>query len=252
MKLPIDISDDDAILLSDVFPTGYFGADLAHIRQGHTVAVFGCGPVGQFAIVGARLMGAGRIFAIDAIPDRLARARAQGAEIIDFEREDPVAVIRNLTGGIGVDRAIDAVGIDANAPARADEGQRREFAAEVERVAPHAHPVDGNWHPGDAPSQVHSWAVECLAKAGTLAIVGVYPQTYRAFPIGAAFMKNLTIRGGNCNHRKYIPELIRLVQSGVVEPSEILTQVESFGSAIDAHKAFDERQPGWMKVELLP
>ncbi len=106
VKLPSDVSDDQAILLSDIFPTGYFGAELAAIKPGNTVAVFGCGPVGQFAIASARLLGAGRIFAVDAVPDRLERAREQGAEVINFDGEDPVEAIRRLTGGIGVDRAM--------------------------------------------------------------------------------------------------------------------------------------------------
>ena len=111
VKLPDGVTDDQAILLSDIFPTGYMAAELAEIRPGRTVAVFGCGPVGQFAIASLRLMNAGRIFAIDTIPSRLAMARAQGAEAIDFSAEDPVEVLKELTGGSGVDRAIDAVGV---------------------------------------------------------------------------------------------------------------------------------------------
>src|SRR5690606_39808774 len=107
IKLPDDISDEQAILMSDIFPTGYFGADLADIKPGHTVAVFGCGPVGQFAIASAKLMDAGRVIAIDHLPDRLDMARRQGAEIINYDEEDPVQAIKDLTGGIGVDRAID-------------------------------------------------------------------------------------------------------------------------------------------------
>jgi threonine dehydrogenase-like Zn-dependent dehydrogenase len=116
VKLPNEIDDDQAILLSDIFPTGYFGAELAEIAPGDTVAVFGCGPVAQFTIASAKLLGAGRLLAIDTIPSRLEMARMQGAEIIDYCAEDPVKTIRRLTGGIGVDRAIDAVGVDANRP----------------------------------------------------------------------------------------------------------------------------------------
>src|SRR6266571_9013392 len=116
VKLPEEVSDDQAILLSDIFPTGYFGAELAEIVPGDTVAVFGCGPVGQFTIASAKLLGAGRILAVDQIPSRLDMARAQGAEVIDFSTEDPVQTILDLTGGIGVDRTIDAVGVDAERP----------------------------------------------------------------------------------------------------------------------------------------
>lgn len=116
VKLPDEITDDQAILLSDIFPTGYFGADIAEITPGDTVAVFGCGPVGQFTILSAKLQDAGRILAIDSVASRLEMARAQGAEVIDFGAEHPLEIIRQLTGGIGVDRAIDAVGVDAERP----------------------------------------------------------------------------------------------------------------------------------------
>ena len=110
------MTDDQAILLSDIFPTGYFGADVAEIKPGDTVCVFGCGPVGLFAIVSARLLGAGRVFAVDTLPDRLAKARELGAETIDFNAEHPVEKLKELTQGIGVLRAIDAVGVDAYRP----------------------------------------------------------------------------------------------------------------------------------------
>src|SRR5205085_10145733 len=105
VKLPDRISDDDAIILSDIGPTGYFGARLAEIKQGDTVAVFGCGPVGQIVITSALMLGAARVIAVDAVSDRLELARAQGGEIVNFSLEDPIEVIRSLTGGIGVDAA---------------------------------------------------------------------------------------------------------------------------------------------------
>ncbi len=257
VKLPPEVSDDEAILISDIFPTGYFGADIAEISPGNTAAVFGAGPVGQFAIASAKLMGAGRIFAIDRIPERLAMARRQGAECINFEKEDPVAAIEELTGGIGVDRAIDAVGVDAQhahkgPAAKTAQQQSSEFKQEVQQIAPEQNVRDGNWIPGDAPSQALSWAVEALAKAGTLSIIGVYPPTARVFPIGKAMNKNLTVNMGNCNHRKYIPDLVELVRTGAIVPSKILSQVEDLTNAIEAYEAFDKREPGWLKVELLP
>jgi threonine dehydrogenase-like Zn-dependent dehydrogenase len=257
VKLPDEVDDDEAVLMSDIFPTGYFGADIAEITDGDTVAVFGCGPVGQFTILSARLLGAGRILAVDSIPSRLEMARAQGAEVIDFNAEHPVEAIRRFTGGIGVDRAIDAVGVDAERPqggpaAREARGQAEQFAEEVEEIAPEASPEAEQWRPGDAPSQALIWAVEALAKAGTLSIIGVYPQAARSFPIGKAMNKNLTINMGNCNHRKYIPMLIDMVRSGAVDPVGILTQHEPLGSALDAYRAFDERQEGWIKVKLEP
>ncbi len=257
VKLPQGVSDDEAILLSDIFPTAYFGAELAEITPGDTVAIFGCGPVGQFAIKSAQLLGAGRIFAIDTIPSRLQMAKNLGAEIIDFNLEDPVEVLQSMTGGVGVDRAIDAVGVDAVAPqsgAAAEKArvQMQQFQQQLHEIAPQINPQNGNWHPGNAPSQALEWAVQALAKAGTLSIIGVYPLTHKFFPIGMAMNKNLTLKMGNCNHRKYIPKLVDLVQSGVVTPTQILTQVEPMTSVLEAYKAFDQRKPGWVKVELVP
>jgi threonine dehydrogenase-like Zn-dependent dehydrogenase len=255
VKLPEDVSDDQAILLSDIFPTAWFAAELAEIRPGNTVAVFGCGPVGQLAIASAHLQRAGRVFAIDTIPTRLAMARAQGAEVIDFNAEDPIEALLALTDGIGVDRAIDAVGVDATRPHNGPAGKKAEQQAadldrEVRQVAPQQNPHDGHWQPGDAPSQALAWAVEALAKAGTLSIVGVYGPTSRTFPIGQAMNKNLTLKMGNCNHRKYIPELLRRIRSGEVEVARLLTQEKPLASAIEALEAFDRREPGWVKVEL--
>ena len=256
VKLPDDVSDDDALLLADIFPTGWFGADIAEIRDGDTVAVFGCGPVGMFAILSAKLMGAGRVLAVDTVPDRLDIARGLGAEVIDYEAEDPVTVLKELTGGIGPDRIIDAVGVDAERPhrgpaAKKSRKQKKEFEEEVEEVAPKADPDGDLWQPGDAPSQVLRWAVESIAKAGTLSIIGVYGEL-STFPIGAAMEKNLTINMGNANHRKYIPELLDLVRSGVVRPHELITRHEPLPDAIAAFEAFDQRRAGWLKVELEP
>lgn len=245
VKLPEEVDDERAILLSDIFPTGYFGAELAEIGDSDTVAVFGCGPVGQFAILSAKLLGAGRVFAIDCIPDRLEMARRQGAEVIDFSREDSVEIIRQQTGGIGADRVIDAVGVDATSP----DGEPN---PELATIAPETNPEGGNWQPGNAPSQALDWAVQAVCKAGTIGIIGVYPQTVRTFPIGQAMMRNLTINMGNCNHRKYIPHLVDLVRGGTVDPLGILTQLYPMTDVISAYKQFDRRASGWTKVELRP
>src|SRR3954453_20359175 len=116
VRLPADVTDEQAILVSDIFPTGYFGAELAEVGDGDTVVVFGAGPVGVFAVVSALLHGAGRVLVVDQHPDRLAMARRAGAETIDFTAEDPIDAIRELTGGVGPDRAIDAVGVEADEP----------------------------------------------------------------------------------------------------------------------------------------
>jgi len=254
VKLPEEVDDDDAILLSDIFPTGYMAAENAEIKPGNSVAIFGCGPVGQFTIASAKHLDAGRIFAIDNIESRLEMARDQGAEVINFDREDPLEALKELTNGIGPDRVIDAVGVDANMPhsGPASSKSKKEHKGESKQVAPDAKPKDGNWEPGDAPSQVLSWAVEAVAKAGTMSIIGVYSESVKAFPIGKAMEKNLTLRMGNCDHRRYLPVLIELVRNGTVVPSEILTQAEPMTSVIEAYKAFDKRKPGWIKVKLEP
>lgn len=253
VKLPEEVDDDQAILLSDIVPTGYMAADNAQIKPGNTIAVFGLGPVGQFCIASAKFFDVGRIIAIDTIPSRLEMARAQGAEIIDFNQEDPIEAIKDLTDGIGVDRVIDAVGVDANMPHSGPAAKQaaKKHAKEKDKVSPNAKPKDGNWEPGDAASIVLDWAVEAVAKAGTISIIGVYGELDK-FPIGNAMEKNLTLMMGNCNHRRYLPHLIELVRTGALDPAEILTQVEPMTSVIEAYQAFDKRQPGWIKVKLEP
>lgn len=247
VRLPDALTDDDAIGISDIFPTGYFAADMAKISPGRTVAIFGCGPVGQFAVASAILMGAGRVFAVDKIASRLEAAADQGAEIIDYGREDPVEVLRELTGGIGPDRVIDAVGVEAERYAEGDD--RARYQREVAEIAPERASTS-QWQPGNAPTSALEWAVESVAKAGTISVVGVYPISVRWFPTGSAMMKNLKIHMGNCPHRRYIPTLIELVRSGMIDPGDVLSHVGPLVSAVEAYEAFNERKPGWVKVEL--
>ena len=257
VKLPENVSDDQAILLSDIFPTGYFAADCAEIKPGDTVAVFGCGPVGLFCIASANLMKAGKVFAIDTLPDRLAAAERLGAEVIDFNREDPVAAIRSQTDGVGALRVIDAVGVDAYAPQEGwiasmlPSAERARHNKQVEKVAPSARPKGNTWVPGNAPSQVLDWALEAIAKAGTLSIVGVYPQTAQFFNIGAAMNKNLTIQMGNCPHSKYLPRLVEMVSKNQIDPLNVIpSRLEPLTDVLQAYKEFDHRKAGWIKVEL--
>ena len=257
VKLPEEVDDDQAILLSDIVPTAYMAAENAEIKPGNTVAIFGCGPVGQFCIACAKLLDAGRIFAVDTIQSRLDMAKAQGAEVINFNEEDPISLIKDLTSGIGVDRSIDAVGVDATAPhsgpaVKQAKQIRKESAQEIEQIEKQKKPRGGNWEPGDSPAQALSWSVDALAKAGTLSVIGVYSELSKTFPIGKAMNKNLTVKMGNCNHRRYIPDLINLVRSGVLDPAEVLTQVEPITSVLEAYRAFDRRAPGWIKVKLEP
>ena len=257
VKLPKQVTDEQAILISDIWPTGHFGADLAEVSDGDTVAVFGCGPVGQFSIVSAFLMNAGRVFAIDADESRLEMARAQGAEVINYNEENPVEILYELTGNIGVDRVIEAVGIDAeppsSGPAAEQNAQPEEQAQEeLNRVAPETNPQGDLWVPGEAPSQSMSWSAQAVKKAGVIGVIGVFPPPAMIAPIGVVQQRNLTVRGGNCNHRKYIPMLVGLTATGALDPTEILTQTEPITGAIEAYEVFDQRQPGWIKVELNP
>jgi threonine dehydrogenase-like Zn-dependent dehydrogenase len=256
-RLPDSISDAQAIPLSDIYPTGYFGAVIAEVSDGDVVTVWGCGPVGQFAILSSFQRGATRVIAVDGHADRLERAREQGAEVVNFNDDDPIEAIMELTRGIGPDRAIDAVGVDAESPksgpaagkARQQDDEHRQ---QLRQIAPKTNQQDQQWKPGDAPTQAHWWAIESLAKAGTLAIIGVYPPTDIFFPIGFAMNKNFTINMGNGNHPRYIPRLLAMVESGVVDPERMVTQHEPLRDVLDAYKQFDLRQPGWLKVALEP
>lgn len=262
IKLPDNVSDDQAILLSDIFPTGYFGARIANVKSGKIVAIFGCGPVGLASIISCQLLGSARIIAIDRIPDRLKKARELGAETINFDYEDPVETIKDLTGGIGVDRVIDAVGIDAEAPKEVlfssikdrlvGEEEDQKTKEQIDQIAPKQNP-DGNvWQPGKSPTQAIEWAIDSVCKAGTIGIIGLYTPKVKNFPIGKATSKSLTIRAGTCPHRRYIPYLVQLVASGAIDPLKILTKQEPLSFAIDAFKAFDQRKSGWIKVKLTP
>jgi threonine dehydrogenase-like Zn-dependent dehydrogenase len=255
VRIPESVSDDQAILVSDIFPTAWFGARLAEVGQGDSVLVLGAGVVGQFAIASAKRQGAGRVFVVDGLPSRLDKARRQNAETIDFNREDPVAMVKELTGGIGVDRVIDAVGIDAQRPSGGTAAeqlaqQAEQFEQERELAAPDASPSGEQWVPGNAPSLAVRWAVEAVAKAGSIGVIGVYPPGFDRFPLGDAMNRNLTIKMGNCNHRRYVPRLLGMVASGAVDPLAFITQHEEPANAIEAYETFDRREEGWLKTVL--
>jgi len=255
VKLPEEITDDQAILMSDILPTSYMAAVMAEVKPSDNVVVFGCGPVGLFAILCAQHLGAGRVFAVDSVESRLEMARAHGAEVINFQQEDPVSVLKDLTNGAGPDRAIDAVGVDAATATRgpaADKSAQKEFKQELEKITEMGTPKGGAFQPGGAPSQALKWAIEAVAKAGTVSVIGVYTAPVQGFPIEQVMNKNLTLKAGNCNHRRYMPEMIELVRSGVIHPEEFLTQVQPITSAVDAYQAFDRHQAGWVKVKLDP
>ncbi|MFP3466981.1 alcohol dehydrogenase catalytic domain-containing protein [Leifsonia sp. SIMBA_070] len=251
------LSDEQAILLSDIFPTSWFGAELAGVKRGDTVAVFGAGIVGQLAIASAFRQGAERVISVDGIQTRLAQSLAQNAEVIDFNAESPVEVIQELTHGAGVDAVIDAVGVDAqrpkSGPAAEEAAQQADaFDQARQQVAPETNVQGDQWVPGDAPTLVSQWAVESVAKAGRIGIIGVYSPQLTQYPIGAAMNKNLTVRMGNCNHRAVTPPLIDLVTTGLFDPTGFITQEVGAVDALEAYSSFDRREEGWLKTILDP
>jgi len=257
VRLPDGIKDEDAILISDIFPTGYMGAEIADVRGGDIVAVFGCGPVGQMAIASAKFLGASKVIAVDCLPDRLDMARSQGAVVVNYDEEDPVKALKDLSNGFGPDACIDAVGVDAQRPHHgpAKKGSLLhtvEYMMEQHAVAPWTVPVGSQWRQGDAPSQVLIWCLESVRKSGVISVIGVYPATAKFFPIGMAMQKSLTMRTANCSHRKYIPKVIQLMEESNFRPSTILTKMQPINEAVDSYKHFDKREPGWLKVEILP
>lgn len=255
IQIPENVPDNKAILLSDIFPTGYFAADLAKVKPGDVVVVQGCGPVGQFVIASCKLMGASRIIAIDAIASRLDLAIEQGAECINFNEEDPLEVVKEMTKGTLADVVIDAVGLDAYRPDQGPAEKRvkklkKEFEKEVSKLAPSTNTDGKNWRPGDAPSLVLRDSVDLVGKGGVISIVGVYSQNCESFPIGKAMNKNIKMVMGNCPHRAYIPTLLQKVQAGLIDPTKILTQTEHLTNVLDAYRHFDTRESGWIKVAL--
>ncbi|MEI4273187.1 alcohol dehydrogenase catalytic domain-containing protein [Klenkia sp. LSe6-5] len=223
VRIPDEVADDDALLVSDILPTAWFGAELAGTHHGSTVAVFGAGPVGLMAVASAQLQGAGRVLCVDREPDRLTRARDLGAETVDLAGEDVVEVLRDLTGGAGPDAVIDAVGVDAVGP---DGQPDATSATELELAA--------------------------VAKAGTVSLIGVYPPEVQQFAIGQAMNKNLTLRMGNCNHHRYIPDLLRRVRTGEIAPARIISQDMDLTDAVEAYRTFDQHGRGWQKVVFDP
>lgn len=254
VKVPDPVIDEQAIMVSDVLPTGWFGARLAQVGQGDTVLVMGAGVVGQCAIASAKRQGAARVLMIDGIASRLEMAQRQNAEVIDFNAENPVEAVMDLTGGIGVDRVIEAVGVDAQRPDTADTDalpvSTSTFNEEVDTAAPEADPDGTLFTPGGAPSLAARWAVQSVAKAGTIGIIGVYPPGFDRFPIGDMMNRNLTVQGGNCNHRRYIPRLLAMVAAGTLDPTTFITQETTPDNALDAYRHFDQREQGWIKTIL--
>lgn len=227
-----------------VIPSTICRGTCAYCRAGHTSQCDNANPNGPAA--GTSFFGGPQSTGpINGLQATFARIPLTASNLIpvDFSSEDPVAVIRELTGGTGAGRVIDAVGVDAYS------GTSEQRTDEISEAA-----GGGNttWGHGTVPSQAAQWTVESVAKAGSIGIIGVYPPTVRTWPIGAAMNKNLTVKMGNCPHRAIIPQLVDLVASGIADPARLVTQIEPIDDVVSAYRTFDALEPGWVKVALAP
>jgi threonine dehydrogenase-like Zn-dependent dehydrogenase len=235
--VPESISDEQALFLSDIFPTGYMAAENCNIHPGDTLAIWGCGPVGQFAIKSAYLLGAERVIAIDDIPERLKLAQDHGkAEILNFGDGDVVDKLKEMTGGRGPDGCIDAVGMEAHGTSVDALYDYAKQAVRLETDRPH----------------VLRQAIQACRKGGNLSVPGVYGGFIDKFPIGAAFSKGLTLRMGQTNVHRYMKPLLDRIVKGEIDPSFVITDRYGLDCAAEAYKTFDKHDHGCIKVVLQP
>jgi threonine dehydrogenase-like Zn-dependent dehydrogenase len=237
IKVPDGLSDEQVLFLSDIFPTGYMAADFCNLKGGETVAVWGCGPVGQFAIRSALLLGAERVLAIDTVPERLALARTAGAETIDFMKEDVYDRIMELTHGRGADACIDAVGTEAEARASADSMlDRAKTAVYLGTDRPH----------------VLRQAIHCCRNFGTVSIVGVYGGFLDKIPMGSAINRGLTFRMAQTPVQRYLRTLLDRIENGEIDPSFVITHTAPLEKGPDLYQTFRDKKDGCIKVVLKP
>lgn len=236
LKLPSELTDEQCLFLSDIFPTGYQAAEQSNIQSGDTVAVWGCGPVGQFAVRCAFMFGADRVIAIDRVPERLEMARQGRAQTVDYANQDVYDEIRKVTGGRGADVCIDSVGLEAHGWS---------VDAVYDRVKTTAMLATDQGH-------VLRQMVTCCRKGGTVSIPGVYGGVVDKFPIGAAFNKALTIRMGQTHMQKYMQPLLERIQRHEIDPSFVITHRVPLTEAREAYRMFHDRRDRCIKVVLAP
>lgn len=238
IKIESDLPDEKVLFLSDIFPTGYMAAENAGIEPGDTVAVWGCGPVAQMCIQSCWMLGAGRVIAIDRVPERLAMATMKGrAETINFDKEDVYERLNAMTDGRGPDRCIDAVGCEAHSTGGAD-AVLDKVKASVMLATDRAH--------------VLRQAIYCCRKAGTLSVPGVYVGAIDKMPFGAAMNKGLTIKSGQTHVQRYTRPLLKRIEAGEIDPSFVITHRLSLEEAPAAYKTFRDKEDGCIKVVLKP
>jgi threonine dehydrogenase-like Zn-dependent dehydrogenase len=231
LKVPEGLADEQVLFLSDIFPTGYMAAENCNIRPGQIIAIWGCGPVGQFAIRSALLLGAEKVIAMDNVPERLRLAEEGGAAVINSE-DDVHEILKEMTGGRGPDACIDAVGMEAHGSAYDEIKQ----AVRLETDRPH----------------VIRQAMRICRKGGTLSIPGVYAGVVDKIPFGVAFAKGLTLKMGQTHVHRYLQPLLQLVQDGKIDPSFVISHRVGLDFAADAYEMFGKRIDGCTKVVLKP
>jgi len=236
-KVPDGLSDEQVLFLTDIFPTGYMAAENCSITPGDTVAVWGCGPVGQFCIASAWLLGAGRVIAIDREPERLQMAAARNkAEVIDLTQADVYEKLKDMTGGRGPDACIDAVGMEAHGNTIGDWYDKAKTATMMAT---------------DRLGALRQ-AIHCCRKGGTVSIPGVYGGLLDKVPMGAAFGKGLTLKMGQTHVHRYLPLLMQRIERGEIDPSFVITHRLRLEDAPDAYRTFRDKKDGCVKVVLRP
>jgi threonine dehydrogenase-like Zn-dependent dehydrogenase len=235
LKVPEELADEQVLMLADVFPTGYMAAENCNIHPGDIVAVWGCGPVGQFAIKSAYMLGAERVIAIDRFPYRLQMAREQaGAVTINYEEVDVLEALQEMTGGRGPDSCIDAVGMEAH-------GHGLEFAYDRMKQA--------TMMETDRPIALREAILACR-KGGTLSIAGVYSGFTDKIPFGALMNKALTVKTGQTHVQHYMRPLLEKIQNGEIDPSFVVTHRMQLSEVADGYEIFNNKQDECVKVVL--
>lgn len=236
-KIPDGLTDEQVLFLTDIFPTGYMAAENCNIEPGDTVAVWGCGPVGQFAIKSAFLLGAERVIAIDRVPERLQMAQEYGkAEILNFEDMDVGEALKEMTGGRGPDAVIDAVGMEAHGTDLLGLVDKAKQAVRLET---------------DRPTVLRQAIVACR-KGGHVSIPGVYGGFIDNVPMGAAMNKALTFKTGQTHVHRYLKPLLEHIQNGKIDPSFIITHRLPIDQAPEAYEIFKHKKDNCIKVVLKP
>ena len=238
IKVEPGLRDDQVLFLSDIFPTGYMAAENAAIRPGDSVAVWGCGPVGQMTIASAFLLGADRVFAIDHVPERMAMAKQRGnVETIDFMQEDVYERLQAATNGRGPHSCIDAVGLEAHG--------RGSFDAVLDRAKTAVYLATDRLH-------VLRQAIHCCQPGGTVSIPGVYGGYLDKVPFGAAFAKGLTFKMGQTHAQRYLRPLLERIGNGEIDPSFVITDRIRLDDAPAAYARFRAKEHGCIKVFMTP